>query len=174
MLRQLLETGGVGVHQALGVVAGQGPLPLRPYLRRLVTASSTGEVEAAWRRAQEEVGEAAFDLLAAAIVIQRPAGGALGPLFAELEESVTALHEVVREAEALQVQARSAANLILALPLVFLVILSVLHSPYLDAYRKPQGEVFLLAMIGVMAASHVWMRRWLRLPNDPRLRLADA
>jgi Flp pilus assembly protein TadB len=174
MLRQLLLTGGVGVHQALGVLAAQGPHRLRPCLRRLIAAGAAGETEPAWRRAQEEIGEAAFDLLAAAIVIQRRGGGSLAPLFTELEESVTALHEVIREAEALQVQARSAANMIVALPLVFLLVLSALHSPYLDAYRQPRGELFLLLMLAVMAASHAWMRRWLRLPGDPRLRLADA
>jgi Flp pilus assembly protein TadB len=95
-------------------------------------------------------------------------------LFADLESSVTAAQEVEREARALQAQARSASTIIVALPLVFLTILSALRSPYLDAFRRPEGEIFLAAMLAVMAAGFVWMRRLLELPGLERVRLADA
>jgi len=169
--RQLLETGGVSVAGALAVLAERGPAILRREFQQ-VAASAGGSLQSeAWAAARESVAEPVFDLLSAAVLIQRPAGGELAPLFAELEESVTAIYEVEREAEALQVQARSAAALILALPLAFLTLMSALHSPYLDPYRQPAGEVFLAAMLGVMGGSYAWILRWLRLPGEPRLRL---
>jgi len=64
--------------------------------------------------------------------------------------------------------------LIVALPMAFLLILSALHSPYLDAFHETAGEVFLLAMLAVMAAGYLWMRRLLELPGLQRVRLTDA
>ncbi len=172
-LRQLLDAGGVGVQQALAALAGRGPASLRPAFALVVAAAATGRQREAWRSARATVGEPMFDLLAAALLMQRPSGGELGPLLADLEASLTGLNEVVREAEALQVQARGAAAIIALLPIAFLVALSALHSPYLDAYRRPAGEAFLLSMLAVMGLSYLWILRWLRLPAEPRLRLTD-
>ncbi|MEO8744911.1 MAG: hypothetical protein ABI334_00270 [Candidatus Dormiibacterota bacterium] len=172
MLRQLLETGATSVNQAIAVLAERGPIALRPEFR-LIAARSVGRRQA-WKEARQRVGEPLFDMLAAAVLIQRPGGGELVPLFADLETSVSAAQEVEREARALQAQARSASTIIVALPIAFLVILSTLHSPYLDAFRKPAGEAFLMAMLAVMAGGYVWMRRLLRLPGLQRVRLSDA
>jgi Flp pilus assembly protein TadB len=172
MLRQLLETGATSVNQAIAMLAERGPVPLRSEFRR-IASKSIGRRQA-WKEARERIGEPLFDMLAAAVLIQRPGGGELAPLFADLESSVTAAQEVEREARALQAQARSASSIIVALPMAFLLILSALHSPYLDVFHEPAGEVFLLAMLGVMAAGHLWMRRLLDLPGLQRVRLTDA
>jgi Flp pilus assembly protein TadB len=172
MLRQLLETGATSVNQAIAVLAERGPVPLRAEFR-VIAARSFGRRQA-WKGARERISEPLFDMLAAAVLIQRPGGGELVPLFAELESSVTAAQEVEREARALQAQARSASTIIVALPIAFLLILSTLHSPYLDAFHQPAGELFLLAMLGVMAAGYFWMRRLLELPGLQRVRLTDA
>ncbi len=174
MLRQLLEAGGLGVQEALSVLAERGPDVLRAEFRSVVAAGVTGRQQGAWAAARGRVGQPLFDLLVAAILVQRPGGGRLGPLFAELEESVSTLHEVVREAEAMQVQARSAALFILALPVLFIAALAALHSPYLNAYRTPAGGAFLGAMLGVMGLSYLWIRQWLKLPEEPRLRVIDG
>ncbi len=172
MLRQLLETGAASVNQAIAVLAERGPVPLRAEFR-VIAARSVGRRQA-WKDARERIGEPLFDMLAAAVLIQRPGGGELVPLFADLESSVTAAQEVEREARALQAQARSASSIIVALPVAFLVVLSTLRSPYLDAFHEAPGEVFLLAMLGVMAAGYLWMRRLLDLPGLQRVRLTDA
>lgn len=172
MLRQLLETGATSVNQAVAVLAERGPVPLRSEFR-LIASRSIGRRQA-WREARQRVGEPLFDMLAAAVLIQRPGGGELVPLFADLESSVTAAQEVEREARALQAQARSASTIIVALPVAFLLILSALHSPYLDSFHQPAGQAFLLGMLAVMAAGYAWMRRLLRLPGLQRVRLSDA
>jgi tight adherence protein B len=172
MLRQLLETGATSVNQAIAMLAERGPVPLRSEFRR-IASKSIGRRQA-WKEARERVGEPLFDMLAAAVLIQRPGGGELVPLFADLESSVAAAQEVEREARALQAQARSASSIIVALPIAFLLILSALRSPYLDAFHETTGEVFLLAMLGVMTAGYLWMRRLLDLPGLQRLRLTDA
>ena len=170
-LRQLLETGAVGVTAALGVLAERGPDRLRHEFSAIVAAGGRPQ---AWAEARRQVGEPVFDLLSAAVLVQRPGGGELGPLFRELEESVTAAYEVEREAAALQVQARSASTLILCLPLAFLAVMCLLRSPYLDVYRTLFGQLFLAAMLAVMAGAHVLIRRWLRLPEEPRVELVDG
>ena len=172
MLRQLLETGAANVQQAIGVLAERGPEPLRSEFR-LVAATTLGRRQA-WSSARDRIAEPLFDMLAAAVLIQGPGGGELAPLFADLEATVSSAQEVEREADALQVQARSAAAIIVSLPVAFLLALSALRSPYLDAFRQPAGEIFLLAMLGVMALSYVWMRRLLRLQGLQRVRLVDA
>ncbi|TMG24285.1 MAG: hypothetical protein E6H97_10655 [Chloroflexi bacterium] len=172
MLRQLLETGAAGVQQAIAVLAERGPEPLRQEFR-LIAATSLGRRQA-WNTARDRVAEPLFDMLAAAVLVQRPGGGELAPLFADLEATVAGAQEVEREADALQVQARSAAAIIVSLPVAFLLVLSALRSPYLDAFHQPAGEAFLLLMLAVMGASYVWMRRLLRLDGLQRVRLVDA
>jgi Flp pilus assembly protein TadB len=172
MLRQLLETGAAGVQQAIAVLAERGPEPLRQEFR-LIAATSLGRRQA-WNTARDRVGEPLFDMLAAAVLVQRPGGGELAPLFADLEATVAGAQEVEREADALQVQARSAAAIIVSLPVAFLLVLSALHSPYLDAFHQLGGETFLLLMLAVMGGSYVWMRRLLRLDGLQRVRLVDA
>jgi len=172
-LRGLLEAGGLGVQQGLTVLAERGPKALRAEFRTLVAAGVAGRQPAAWAQARARVADPLFDLLSAAVLVQRPGGGALGPLFADLEESVAAIHEVTREAEALQVQARSAAAVIVLLPVVFLLVLSALRSPYLDAYHHLAGALFLAAALAVIGGSYLWMLRWLRLPAEPRLAVAE-
>ncbi len=172
MMRQLLETGAAGVQQAIAVLAERGPEPLRQEFR-LIAATSLGRRQA-WNTARDRVAEPLFDMLAAAVLVQRPGGGELAPLFADLEATVAGAQEVEREADALQVQARSAAAIIVSLPVAFLLVLSALRSPYLDAFHQPAGEAFLLLMLAVMGASYVWMRRLLRLEGLQRVRLVDA
>ncbi|HEY6875681.1 MAG TPA: hypothetical protein VI384_04915 [Candidatus Dormibacteraeota bacterium] len=172
MLRQLIETGAANVQQAIAMLAERGPEPLRQEFR-LIAATSLGRRHA-WSVARDRVAEPLFDMLAAAILIQRPGGGELAPLFADLEATVAGAQEVEREAAALQAQARSAAAIIVSLPIAFLLALSALHSPYLDAFRDPAGELFLVLMLAVMGASYAWMRRLLYLPGLQRVRLADA
>jgi Flp pilus assembly protein TadB len=172
MLRQLLETGAASVQQAIEILGQRGPAPLRSEFR-LIASSASGRRQA-WSHARERIAEPLFDMLAAAVLIQGPGGGELAPLFADLEASVSAAQEVEREARALQVQARSASSIIVSLPIAFLVLLSTLHSPYLDAFHSPAGEIFLLAMLGIMGCSYVWMRRMLHLPGLERVRVTDA
>ena len=172
MMRQLLETGATGVNQAVALLAERGPAPLRSEFG-LIAARPLGRRQA-WREARERIREPLFDMLAAAVLIQRPGGGELVPLFADLETAVSAAQEVEREARALQAQARSASTIIVGLPVAFLVILSALRSPYLDVFHEPTGELFLLAMLTVMAAGYAWMRRLLDLPGLQRVRLRDA
>ena len=172
MLRQLLETGAGSVHAAIAVLGERGPTALRAEFR-IIAGTSIGRRQA-WSVARQRVAEPLFDMLAAAVLVQGPGGGELAPLFADLEASVSGSQEVEREARALQVQARSAAAIIVSLPVVFLVVLSALRSPYLDAYHNPAGQAFLLAMLAVMACSYVWIRRLLLLPGLQRVRLVDA
>jgi Flp pilus assembly protein TadB len=172
MLRQLLETGAGTVQQAIAILAERGPLPLRREFR-LIAATSLGKRHA-WATARDRIAEPLFDMLAAAVLIQGPGGGELAPLFAELEATVTSAQEVEREAEALQVQARSAAAIIVSLPIAFLLVLSTFRSPYLDAFHALAGQLFLLGMLAVMGASYLWMRRLLRLDGLQRVRLSDA
>jgi len=172
MLRQLLETGAGTVQQAIAILAERGPVPLRKEFR-LIAATSLGKRHA-WATARDRIAEPLFDMLAAAVLIQGPGGGELAPLFAELEATVTSAQEVEREAEALQVQARSAAAIIVSLPIVFLLVLSTFRSPYLDAFHALPGQLFLLGMLAVMGASYFWMRRLLHLDGLQRVRLSDA
>src|SRR5438067_5238998 len=119
MLRQLLETGAAGVQQAIGVLAERGPEPLRQEFL-LIAATSVGR-RPACNHARDRVAAPRFALPSAAVLVQRPGGGELAPLFSDLEATVTGAQEVEREADALQVQARSAAAIIVSLPVAFLL-----------------------------------------------------
>ena len=172
MLRQLLETGATNVQQAIEILGQRGPAPLRSEFR-MIAGAKTGKPQA-WSDARARIAEPLFDMLAAAVLIQGSGGGELAPLFADLEASVSAAQEVEREARALQVQARSASSIIVALPMAFLIVLSALRSPYLGAFHEGAGEAFLLTMLAVMGCSYIWMRHLLQLPGLERVRLTDG
>ena len=172
MLRQVLEVGAGSVQHAIAVLAEKGPVPLRQEFGHV--AGATLGRRQAWGAARDRIAEPLFDMLAAAVLIQGPGGGELAPLFAELESTVSGAQEVEREAEALQMQARSASAIIVCLPVAFLLVLSALRSPYLDAFHTLAGQAFLVVMLGVMAAGYAWMRRLLRLEGLERVRLVDA
>ena len=174
LLRQLMQSSGLSVAAALRVLADSGPRLLRPEFAQILEDWQKGDVALAWRRAQARVGDPIFDLMAAAIILQRPSGGELGPLLERLEVFMTAMEEVVRETESHQAQIKASATLIAALPLVFLGFLGMTHSSYLSPYAKPLGEFVLLSMIGCIGASYWWMLRWLRLPAEPRLGAQSA
>ena len=162
--------GAVIASSATGLI----PLALPGAIGSLALVRTVVGRRQAWNMARDRVAEPLFDMLAAAVLVQRPGGGELAPLFADLEATVAGAQEVEREADALQVQARSAAAIIVSLPVAFLLVLSALRSPYLDAFHQPAGEAFLLLMLAVMGVSYVWMRRLLRLDGLQRVRLVDA
>src|SRR5256714_10424353 len=128
MLRQLLETGAAGVQQAIGVLAERGPEPLRQEFR-LIAATSLGR-RPGLDTARDRVAEPLFDMLAAAVLVQRPGGGELAPLFADLEATVAGAQEGERDAEALHGHARSAAAIIVSLPVAVLLVLASLRPHY--------------------------------------------
>lgn len=169
LLRQLLEAGGVSVGEAVSVLSERGPKPLRDEFALITEASVQGTSIRAWQAARARLEEPSFDLLAAAVTLQRPAGGELSPILHDLEAALSARLAVSREAQALQVQARGASAIILGLPYAFLFTLAALGSPYLAAYREIGGEMFLAAMLGVMAVSRRWISHLLALPLEPRL-----
>ncbi len=175
MLRQLLETGASSVNQAIALLAERGPVVLRADFRT-IASRSIGRRQA-WKDARARIAEPLFDMLAAAVLVQRPGGGELVPLFSDLESSVTAAQEVEREARALQAQARSASTIIVSAAHRVL-LLDPVHSSFALPQCVPpaggRGAFLLLAMLGVMSAGYVWMRRVLELPGLQRVRLADA
>src|SRR5438067_3910575 len=56
-LRGLLESGGIGVQQALAVLAERGPSALRSEFAALVAAGAAGRQAAAWARARARVAD---------------------------------------------------------------------------------------------------------------------
>jgi len=171
-LRGLLEAGGLGVQQSLSVLADRGPKPLREEFRALVAAGAAGRQADAWARARRRVADPLLDYrlpgLDGVEITSALRHACPGVAIVCLTAEVTA-----REAEALQVQARSAAAVIVLLPVAFLLILSALRSPYLDAYHRPGGAVFLAGALSAIGGSYLWMLHWLRLPAEPRLAVAE-
>src|SRR6266581_3452331 len=136
---------GLAEENALGASAGFGPHSARSLVLMQVLLALAGG-------------------LAAALLTGLPALAAVGAI-----GSVA----LVRGAISSRARARQVVRQVAVL-VAFLVVLSALHSPYLDAYHTPIGQAFLLAMLGVMGSAYLWMKQLLLLPGLQRVRLSDA
>ena len=172
LMRQMLTAGGASVVETVEALAQRGPVELRHEFGRISAGSLTGSASREWKAARDRLEEPGFDLLAAAVSLQRPSGGELGPVLRDLEVALAARLAVSREAYALQAQARGAAAMIVGLPYFFILGLALVHSPYLASYRSPAGEIVVGSVLGIMALSRAWIARLLALPAEPRLEVA--
>jgi len=172
LLKQLIEAGGVGLNKAIEVLGESGPVQLRKVFRDIHTGALSGEFIQAWTKAARQVDSPIFDYLCLAAIVQRSTGAPIVPIVDRLGKASRAAVEIQREVSAMQSQSRSAARMILLLPLTFLFMLSLLHSSYLNVYHTVVGELYLMGMVSVMWIGYRVMLKLMALPTNPRLQLA--
>jgi tight adherence protein B len=110
--------GGHSVRGAVSAAAGGGvPGPAGALLRRAAADLALGEpTEAALERLRRRAGGGAFDTIAAAMLLQRDAGGDLAGLLRGVADTLEEAGRVRRDARAATAQARFTGLLVAGLP----------------------------------------------------------
>lgn len=170
---QLRDTlaAAAGLEQGIRATAELSPIPLRPYLTRLVASLESGaRLTDALAVLGEELADPVADLVVIALV------GANGRQAGRLGEMLTALASAARaqvtarvRTAASRARIRTATRVITATTLLLALALSVINHDYLAPYRTATGQLALLAVGGLFALGLHWIARIGAFPEPPRL-----
>jgi tight adherence protein B len=152
---------GAFAEAARGGVSGPAAAELRAVVAELALGDRTEEAIERWRA---RAAHPAYDALAAAILLQRDAGGDLAALLRGL---ATALEEHVRaeaDARALTAQARFTALIVAVLPLGAAVLAELGRPGYMASLvAKPLSAMLLATSLALQAVAWIAVRRIARL-----------
>lgn len=158
--------GGHSVRGALGEAAHGGvPEPAASELRRLGAELALGDrTDTAIERWRARAGHPAYDAIAAAVLLQREAGGDLARLLRGLAE---ALEEQVRaeaDARGLTAQARFTALIVAVLPLVGALLVELASPGYLTGLLvSPVSAILVATSFALQGLAWIAVRRISRL-----------
>ena len=154
---------------AVVTVADSALFPLNEILDSVVAEARVGIPlhEAVERAAQAEQNRH-FDVIASAISLHGRHGGSLTELLSTVAETIEAEDELRRELETLTAEGRLSAQVLMALPLVSLALLSLLSPGYAGPlFTTSSGQA--LTIVGIVVGTAGW--GWLRSLSQPGLPL---
>jgi tight adherence protein B len=161
--------GGHSVRGAVGVAA-EGGVPgaaggeLRSAARALALGARTDEV---LERLRTRAGDAAWETIVAAILLQRDAGGDLARLLRSIAARLEEAARIEAEARSATAQARFTAWLVGLLPLGAAVLAELAHPGYIgDMLRAPLAPVMLGAAATCQLVACVAIRRIARMGEE--------
>jgi tight adherence protein B len=160
-------SGGHSVRGALTEAAGSGGVrgPAGEELRAVASALALGErTDDVLRDFARRTGPGPCDTLAAAVLLQRDAGGDLAGLLRSLAAALEARGRVIAEARSSTAQARFTATLVTGMPLAGLVIGELVAPGYLRTLAASPLTVAMVAVALVLQiVAFVWVRRIARV-----------
>jgi tight adherence protein B len=160
-------SGGHSIRGALGEAARGGgiPAPAEPELAAVAQALDLGEeLEVALERLRMRAGSPAYDLLVAAILLQREAGGDLAGLLREIAGALEGAARAARDARTATAQARFTGLLVAGLPLGALALGEAADPGSLvSLLRSPLTAVMVVAALVLQAVGLLAIRRLSRV-----------
>jgi tight adherence protein B len=164
--------GGHSVRGALGAAAHGGGVrgPAREELRAVASALELGErTDDVLREFARRCGPGPCDTLAAAILLQRDAGGDLAGLLRSLAAALEARGRVVAEARSATAQARFTALLVSGLPLAGLALAELAQPGFVAALvGAPRTGVLVALALVLQAVAFACVRRIARVGEGLR------
>ena len=159
---------------AIGVVADRGPEALRPLFRAVMSDHRVaGDLASALERIGDTIADPIADRVVRTLVLAHRVGGReLGRILRTLSEFLREDIATRREIESRQSWTVVAARVSAAAP--WLVLVLVASRPEgAHAFDSPAGLVVLLVGAGVTALGYRLMIKLGRLPDEPRVLVAD-
>jgi tight adherence protein B len=159
---------GLPVTAAFQTVCQEAPPPVSTVFETLAGQLKIGmPIEDAVRLAARRVRHPDFQFFAAALLLQRSAGGNLLPTLEALSQLIRSRRAVVLKARAVTAEVRLSAYILGALPFFTIGALLVISPGYLTPlFTDPRGKAVLAAAIGGLSLSAFVMRRMLRGIED--------
>jgi tight adherence protein B len=143
---------GLPVTTAFQIVSQEAPSPVNAVFGALAGQMRIGiPVEDALRLSAERLRIPDFQFFAAAVVLQRAAGGNLLPTLEALGQLMRSRRSVQLKARAVTAEIRLTAYILGSLPFVTMAAMSVMSPGYLSPlYNDPRGQVILSIASGLL------------------------
>jgi Flp pilus assembly protein TadB len=172
-------TARASLEQAIPATSAHAPGPIRPALVRLVgRLRARVPLDAALLALSAELDDASADKVIGALVLNtRQRGSGLAAVLGALARSGREELDQRRRITAGRASMRRSVQLVVAITVVFAVFLATFSRSYVAPYSSVGGQVALALVVGLFAASFVWLRRlaggepatpFLTAVSDPR------
>jgi tight adherence protein B len=154
-------TARASLEQAIPATAVHAPAPIRPALIRLVgQLRARLPLDVALLALSAELNDASADKVIGALVLNtRQRGSGLANVLTALANSGRAELDQRRRISAGRASMRRSVQLVVAITVGFAGFLAVFSRDYVAPYRSPGGQVALAVVVGLFAASFIWLRR---------------
>lgn len=151
---------GFSFMQALEHIANEMDDPVKTEVRRVVREVSMGlTLEEALENMGTRLKSTDFDLVIAAVLIQRQVGGNLAQILDTISATINERLRMRREINTLTVQGKMSGVILAALPLVLAGILSFISPGYLDPMlNDPIGQMALVVIVVLDVMAFVVIR----------------
>lgn len=153
---------GLNLVQSMGLVARDGPVPLRQEFAHLLQEYEFGlGLEDAMNNSVERIGSGNFRLLFTALQTHRERGGNLGDTLDRIAESIREIQRLEKRVESLTAQGRATARAMGLMPGVVLAIIYFLISKegVTALFHDPLGKALLLAILVLNVIGFLWIRK---------------
>ena len=162
-------TAGVGLEQALVATLRSTPEPIHLEVSTLAARlRSRWTTEAAIRAFADDLDDSTGDLIAATLILGAQRRGAgLASVLEGLAESVGADVRARRDIEADRAKPRTTARWVTVITVALLTLLAATGT-YIAPYGTPVGQAVLALLLGLYAASLLWLRHMAKGDPPPR------
>jgi Flp pilus assembly protein TadB len=154
-------TARASLEQAIPATAAHAPTPIRPALVRLVgRLRARVPLDSALLALSAELADASADKVIGALVLNaRQRGSGLASVLGSLARSGREELDQRRRITAGRASMRRSVQLVVVITVAFAVLLATFSRSYVAPYSSLGGQVALGVVIGLFAASFVWLRR---------------
>jgi Flp pilus assembly protein TadB len=177
-------TARASLEQAIPATAAHAPAPIRTELVRLVgRLRARVPLDAALLALSGELEDASADKVIGALVLNtRQRGSGLAVVLGALARSGREELDQRRRITAGRASMRRSVQLVVAITVAFAVLLATFSRSYVAPYSSVGGQLALAVVVGLFAASFVWLRRlaggeavtpFLTTERDPRVAEAN-
>lgn len=170
-------TARASLEQAIPATASTAPAAIRPALTRLTgLVRSRVPLERALLALSAELNDGSADKVIGSLILNtRQRGTGLADVLTSLASSARAELDQRRRVSAGRATMRRSVQLVVIITLAFAVFLVLFSRDYVAPYGSAGGQVALAVVVGLFAASFVWMRKLAGgEPNTTFLSRADA
>ena len=152
---------GFSFMQALDHIANEMDDPVKTEVRRVVMDVNVGlPLEDALNNMTERINSPDFNLVVAAVLIQRQGGGNLAQILDTISETINERVRMRREISALTAQGRMSGMVLGCLPFGLAIILQIISPGYLEPlFSNPMGQAALAGSGVLMLIGFVVIRK---------------
>ena len=152
---------GFSFMQALDHIANEMDDPVRSEVQRVVRDVNIGvPLEVALDNMTQRINSPDFNLVAAAVLIQRQVGGNLAQILDTISETINERIRMRREVSALTSQGRMSGMILSGLPIALAIILQIISPAYLTPlFTSTIGQMAIVGAIVMMIIGALVIRR---------------
>jgi tight adherence protein B len=158
-----------GLEHAIAASGAVAPAPIAPEIGRLVARLDYESLTVALRELADELNHPTADFVAAGLVVaSEKEARDLAPLLGQLAECARSEAQMRARVWAGRARTRTSVRVITASVALFAGGLLLFDRPYLEPYGSVGGQLVLLVIVGIFAASFVAMDRMGRIELPDR------